>query len=160
TQALHRDPKQRFDNIAALREALYAGGGTASPPEAKYVLWIRFLPSAFRWSNEQEQEDDELLASLEATLLDELNKAAAVRLLPDDGRNANRIQLETSGHRLVVDVDSAFRDHLVVIGASVKRFSLDGLYREDAWVANAEFRPIGFNHARIRNEARSAVAAF
>src|SRR6266850_4059136 len=101
-KALHRDPKQRFDNILSLREAVQQGSETAPVREVALVLWIRFLPTAFKWLEDQQQENEELVAQAEAQIVDELNEAAAVRLLPEgEGRSKNRVQIETAAHRLV-----------------------------------------------------------
>lgn len=158
-KALQRDPKQRYENVLSLQEALHADV-LAPEPEMQLQLWVRFVPVAFKWPDDGEP-DRELLAETEERILGEMNEAVAVRLLPEtDSRTNHRIQMETASHRLVVDIDSTHRDHLVVIGAAAKRFSLDGLYRGDAWLPNATFRLVGANHARHRAQAMEALAQF
>src|SRR6266853_1662723 len=158
-KTLQREPKQRFENIIALKEALQRGVPTDVESDLPLNIPIRYLPTAFKGLEGQETPDG--LQEVENTILAELNDAAAVRLLPESQvPSKNRIQIETASHRLIVDIDATHRDHLVVIGASLKRFSLDGLYRGDAWIANATFRHIGANSSKRRVEAQTAIAAF
>lgn len=158
-KALQRDPKQRFENIISLKEALQLGVPAEIENASVLDIPIRFLPTAFKWL--EGEETPEGLEEIENTILAELNDAAAVRLLPEGQvPSKNRIQIETTSHRLIVDLDANHQDHLVVIGASLKRFSLDGLYRGDAWIANATFRHVGVNSSRMRIEAQAAIAAF
>jgi len=155
-KALHRDPKLRYESIVALRDAI-TDRLEETEPDSPLTVGIRFLPTAFRWLDDH--ADDEVRA-LQEDIFAQLNDAVAVRIVPEATERApNRLQLETASYRLIVDIDATHQDHLVVIGASFKRFSLEGLYKDDAWIA-----PVAFRHAPARptdrERARQAVSAF
>lgn len=155
-KALHRDPKLRYESIVELRDTL-AERLEEVESDFPLAVGIRFLPNAFHWLEDRATEE---IHTVQEDILIQLNDAVAVRVVPETTERApNRLQFETSSYRLIVDIDATHRDHLVVIGASIKRFSLEGLYKDDAWIATASFchTPARANNREL---ARQAVTAF
>jgi serine/threonine protein kinase len=157
-RALSRDPRNRFSNSIEFQVALATTlAPSAKEQETEFIIPLRLTPGVVDRVQLSDLHDETELGATEV-LIQELNDTVGVSPAPIDSPNAEtRLAIETQSYRMVVDINLANPDHLVVVWLVPKKFRLDTLYQGERWMPQIRFSSTLPRRQDDKQAAREAI---